>query len=188
MTTSNQTPAQRLRVALKSAGFNARQVTVRYLHSTLYVTVRDASVSLTKVSAIAGAFESISRDCKTGEILCGGNTFVQVQYDDGLIKSIQASILAVLGPAPDDIYADLPGGFRVIKVSRQHGNATYVGEVRISGPTFEGGTIAVGVDYAAKRIAIASLDASALRATGEGVSRPCTEGDDRAAASAEARP
>lgn len=34
--------------------------------------LRDAKVSLTKVSAIAGAFESVSRDHKTGEILCGG--------------------------------------------------------------------------------------------------------------------
>jgi hypothetical protein len=41
-------------------------------HSTLHVTIRDASVSLTKVSAIAGAFESVSRDYKSGEILCGG--------------------------------------------------------------------------------------------------------------------
>jgi hypothetical protein len=48
-----------------------------------------------------------------------------------------------------------------MKVTRQHG-ATYVGEVRIQGPTFEGGTIAVGVEYAAKRIAIAHIDATAL--------------------------
>src|ERR1044071_1145202 len=168
MTTTNDTPAQRLRVALKSAGLNARQVTVRYPHSTLYVTIRDTSVSLTRVTAIAEAFESVSRDHKTGEILCGGNTFVQVKYDDLLIRPVQAQILAVLGPAPDDVYVELPGGFRAIKVSRKHG-ATYVGEVRIQGPTFDSGTIAVGIEYAAKRIAIAHLDATALGMRGESV-------------------
>lgn len=72
VTTTNATPAQRLRAALKNAGFNARQVSVRCPHSTLYVTVRDASVSLTRVRQIARAFESVSRDHKSGEILCGG--------------------------------------------------------------------------------------------------------------------
>lgn len=110
MTTMNDTPAQRLRLALKSAGFNARQVTVRYPHSTLCVTIRDASVSLTKVSAIAGAFESVSRDHKTGEILCG-NTFVRVEYADVLVNPIKATILAVLDPAPNDEYVALRVAF-----------------------------------------------------------------------------
>src|SRR5262249_30280236 len=152
MSNANSNPANNLRAALKGAGFNARQVTVKYPHSTLYVTIRDASVSLTKVTEIAGVFESVSRDHKTGEILAGGNGFLQVRYDAALIRPVPASILAVLGAAPDDVYVALPGGFRAMKVSRQHGSATYVGEVRISGPTFQGGTVAVGVEYAAKRI------------------------------------
>lgn len=91
MTTTNDTPAQRLRVALKSAGFNARQVSVRYPHSTLHVTIRDASVSLTKVSAIAGAFESVSRDHKSGEILCGGYVTRDI-ISRGLLKSSELTI------------------------------------------------------------------------------------------------
>ena len=190
MTTTNVSAAQELRAALKRAGFNARQVTVRYPHSTLYVTIRNTSVSLTKVTAIASGFESVSRDHKTGEILCGGNTYVQVRYDDALIKPVQVQILAVLGPAPDDTYVDLPGGFRAIKVSRQHGAATYVGEVRIAGPTFDGGTIAVGVEYAAKRIAVAYLDASAVGTGGGSAAAACTPRDALAALSAhsDARP
>lgn len=75
-------PAGNLRAALKQAGFNTRKVSVRQHSCTLYVTIRDASVSLTRVKAIAGAFESIDRDHATGEILCGGNTFVRVEYVD----------------------------------------------------------------------------------------------------------
>jgi hypothetical protein len=73
MTTTIANPADRLRAALKQAGFNARKVSVRHLHSTLRVTIRDASASLTRVTEIAGAFESVHRDHATGEILCGGN-------------------------------------------------------------------------------------------------------------------
>src|SRR5690242_7197014 len=88
--------ATRLRHALKSAGLTARQVTVRYALRTLHVTVHDASVSLIRVRAIASAFESTSRDHATGEILCGGNTFVSVEYADAQIDPLKASILTAL--------------------------------------------------------------------------------------------
>jgi hypothetical protein len=178
MTTTNDTPAQRLRVALKSAGFNARQVSVRYPHSTLHVTIRDASVSLTKVSAIAGAFESVSRDYKSGEILCGGNTFVRVEYADALVDPVKATILAVLDPAPNDEYVALPGGFRAMKCTREHGGASHVWEVRMEGCGFDlYNNLAVGVTWAAERLAVAYLDASALGTRQRGNAEPCTPGD-----------
>src|ERR1051325_4992675 len=69
-------PADCLRAALKRAGYNSRRVSVRGDHSTLRVTIRDASVSRSKVHEIAGAFESVSRDHATGEILAGGDIFI----------------------------------------------------------------------------------------------------------------
>ena len=166
MTTTIANPANSLRAALKQAGFNARKVSVRQQHSTLYVTIRDASVSLTRVTEIAGAFESVHRDHATGEILCGGNTFVRVEYADALVDPIKAEILAVLDPAPNDEDVALPGGFRACKVTGQHGATTYVREVRMEGPTFHHrNNLAVGVSWAAERLAIARLDAGA---SGEG--------------------
>lgn len=163
MSISIANPADNLRAALKRAGFNARKVSVRQHHSTLCVTLRDASVSLTRVSEIAGQFEQVRRDHATGEILCGGNTFVRVEYADAQVDPIKAEILAVLDPAPNDEYIALPGGFRACKVSSQHSPATYVREVRMEGPTFHHrNNIAVGVSWAAERLAIARLDASAL--------------------------
>jgi hypothetical protein len=120
-------------------------------------------VSLTKVSAIAGAFESVSRDHKTGDILCGGNTFVRVAYDDTLVDPVKATILAVLDPAPNDEYVALPGGFRAMKCTREHGGASHVWEVRMQGRGFDlYSNLAVGVTWAAERLAVAYLDASAL--------------------------
>lgn len=185
MTTMNDTPAQKLRYALKSAGFNARQVTVRCPHSTLCVTIRDASVSLAKVSAIAAAFESVSRDYKTGEILCGGNTFVRVEYADTLVDPIKATFLAVLNPAPNDEYVVLPGGFRAMKCTREHGGASHVWEVRMQGRGFDlYNNLAVGVTWAAERIAVAYLDASALEIRGQNDAEPCAHGNSLAEPSA----
>lgn len=185
MTTMNNTPSQRLRLALKAAGFNARQVTVRYPSSTLYVTIRDSSVSLTKISAIAGPFESVSRDHKTGDILCGGNTFVRVAYDDALVDPVKATILAVLDPAPNDEYVALPGGFRAMKCTREHGGASHVWEVRMQGRGFDlYNNLAVGVTWAAERLAVAYLDANALGTRSGSNAEPCTSGDALAEASA----
>lgn len=47
----------------------------------LRVTV-DALVDLAEVESICKAFESVSRDAYTGEILSGGNYFVTVRYGD----------------------------------------------------------------------------------------------------------
>lgn len=98
-TTKTLTKADHLRAALKAAGYNAKQVTVRYDHTTLRVTIRTDRVSLAHVAEIAGAFEQISRDQATGEILCGGNTFVDVSYDDAVLAPHVAAIVTVLSAA-----------------------------------------------------------------------------------------
>jgi hypothetical protein len=77
--------AQDLRAAFKSKGWNARKVSVRVEYyscgSSIHVTIRDLSIPLADVEAIASSAESISRCSTTGEILSGGNTFVHVKYD-----------------------------------------------------------------------------------------------------------
>lgn len=163
MATTNT--VQALRAALKAAGFNARRVTVRESYSSLNVTIRDAAVSLSAVESIAKKF-SVVRYCeKTGEILSGGNTFVNVAYADELVEPAKAAILVVLRPAADDEWVNVLGDFRALKVSRQRG-ATYPDEVRIEGPGFDfRNAMACGEEFAAKRIAIAFLDASATKAS-----------------------
>jgi len=160
--TTNTTPERALRAALKSAGFNARKVTVRRDHSTLHVTIRDAAVPRSIVKAIADQFSVVRRDERSGEILCGGNTFVDVEYLPALVEPVAATIVALLMPAEDGVIVALPGGFRAAKISRERG-ASFSGQVQIWGPGFEMfNSMACGVEFAAKRIAIAYLDACAL--------------------------
>jgi len=161
MSTTHTTPAQLLRAALKSAGYNSRRATVRHDHSTLRVTIRDASAPLSTIKAIADQFRSVRYCEATGEILCGGNTFVDVDYLPELVAPIAAAVAALLAPAGDGEIVGLAGGFRAAKVSRARG-ATYPDEVRIWGPGFDVlNSTACGVEWAAKRIAVAYLDARA---------------------------
>jgi hypothetical protein len=159
MTTTNVAsarPADRLRAALKQAGFNARCVSVRHDHSTLRVTIRDASVSLTRVQEIAGAFESVHRCEATGEILLGGNCYVDTEYDDKVIQPLRTEFAALLAAAPFDTYVDVRGGFRALK---EQGVRE---EVRLAGPGFHfRNDLACGIVWAAERLAIAYLDAKA---------------------------
>lgn len=155
-TTNIARPADRLRAALKQAGYNARRVSVRHDHSTLRVTIRDASVSLAKVREIAGAFESVRRCEATGEILLGGNCYVDTEYDDKVIQPLKAQIAALLTAAPFDTYVDVLGGFRALKESGVRE------DVRLAGPGFHfSNDRASGIVWAAERLAIAYLDAKA---------------------------
>jgi hypothetical protein len=155
MTTKGNSKAGELRAALKAAGYSTRRVSVRQDHSTLRVTVRDASASLSKISAIAQRFESVRRCEATGEILCGGNTYVEIKYSAELVRPVQAQIAALLAAAPCDQFVSVLGGFRAVKFSGMRE------EVRIEGPGFEPhNAIAYGIAWAAERIAVAHLDAS----------------------------
>ena len=77
--------AQKMNDALKKAGFNRRQVTVRHrraLYDDDYrIKVRDPKVSLLQIEEIVGEFESIRRDEYSGEILEGCNNYVFVDRD-----------------------------------------------------------------------------------------------------------
>jgi hypothetical protein len=164
MTNTTDTAAQRLRTALKAAGYNTKRASVRHDGSTLRVTLRDAGASSSAVHAIASSFVQVRRCEGDGDILCGGNTFVAVAYLDTLVDPVAAAVIERLRPAAIDTIIDLGDGFRAAKISRQRG-ATYMDEVRMWGPGFNHrNDITSGLGHAAKRIAAAMLDARA-RAT-----------------------
>ena len=78
--------AQEMNVALKKAGFNRRQVTVRHrraLYDDDYrIKVHDPKVSLLQIEEIVGRFESIRYDEYCGEILEGCNNYVFVDRNE----------------------------------------------------------------------------------------------------------
>ena len=94
--------AQKMNDALKKAGFNRRQVTVRHrraLYDDDYrIKVRDPKVSLVQIEEIVGEFESIRYDEYSGEILEGCNNYVSVSRDEEHPVDI-TEILPLVEPA-----------------------------------------------------------------------------------------
>lgn len=85
-----------VRAALKAAGYGKADVSVHNdsysMGSTVYVKIKRPEISLLKVEAIAESFARVDRDSSTGEILGGGNCFVDVGYADGALDAAAARI------------------------------------------------------------------------------------------------
>ncbi len=75
--------AKAIRTALKEAGFNQKQISVKKQFGgdsvAFYVTIRDANIDKSKIENIVNKFKSIDRDEITGEILAGGNDYVFIK-------------------------------------------------------------------------------------------------------------
>jgi hypothetical protein len=93
------TTSKQIRQALKVAGFGPRDVSVRNdsysMGSTVHVRIKRAEIAFNDVHSIAVAHENVRRD-STGEILGGGNTYIEVSYErnalDAHIARAQAAI------------------------------------------------------------------------------------------------
>jgi hypothetical protein len=84
-----------IRAALAAAGYGKADVSVYNksysMGSTVYVTIKRADLALTAVEQIASQHERVDRD-SSGEILGGGNCFVDVRYGDGVLDAAAALI------------------------------------------------------------------------------------------------
>jgi len=87
-----------IRAALAAEGFGKGDVSVYNkgysLGSTVYVTIKRVEVPLTVVERIANQHENVRRDEATGEILGGGNCFVDVRYAEEALDPLAARINA----------------------------------------------------------------------------------------------
>lgn len=155
MTTTSTTPAA-LKSALRTAGWNTRQVSVRASGQTLRVTVRDAAVSVTDVKAVADRHERVRYCQGSGEILSGGNVFVYVEYADEVLKPLQAEVQARLDAAGPSAVVRLGVGYTHTVYTPAEGDLPYV----CTATTLRSGMTvrAWGTEHAAKIIAKDLLD------------------------------
>lgn len=85
-------------------GYNARQVSVRMMHYTKIIfTIRDASIKRSEIEDFANDYESIRYDEMTGEILCGGNTYVDVCYSEDCKKEMSDKYIEAVEKAVNQI-------------------------------------------------------------------------------------
>lgn len=89
--TATLSTADQIRAALKAAGYSRKAVTVKHskhsMGSSVYITIRDISVSKLAIAAICDKFQNVRRD-GSGEILSGGNRFVDVSYDGDMMRPV----------------------------------------------------------------------------------------------------
>lgn len=141
--------AKAIREQIKAVGIKARSVSVRADCSSIRVLVKDPAVSLATVKAIAGQYEKISRDYASGEILCGGNTFVDVEYTSEAQAILAAPFKAALDALQEQ---DEFGGSLTEVAPGFHAYAFGGGYVRVYGP--QGGCVihCWGRDFAARQL------------------------------------
>jgi len=83
MTTAAQ-DCKAIRTELKKIGISNRRVSVRAenysMGSSIHVEIKDATIAMSTVKAIAEAHEKIDRCEITGDILSGGNRYLHISY------------------------------------------------------------------------------------------------------------
>ena len=99
---STRDHAAQLRAALKSKGWNSRDVSIRAdsysLGSSIRVVIKNPAVPLHVVKRLAETHENIHRD-EHGEILGGGNRFVDVSYSTAAIEILARQHIEALETA-----------------------------------------------------------------------------------------
>jgi len=96
-----------IRAALKARGWNQRKVSVRVrpctYSSAISATIYDASVPLAEVKAIVDQHRHVRRCEITGDILEGGNTYTDVEYELGVLDPLTAEITARIEKGEQEI-------------------------------------------------------------------------------------
>jgi len=83
----NKDKAKLIRKELKEElGLTSRQVSVRTSGSAIRCEIKDLNVSKREVEEVANKQEHYRKDFATGEILLGGNTFINVVYNWNIVK------------------------------------------------------------------------------------------------------
>lgn len=111
---------------LKRAGFNAKRVSVRHeqysMGSTMHVTIRDPEIRESQVRELVQPAERIDRCEITGEILCGGNRFLDIRYSDEAEairrNRVRDACAAAVAELPDDDNTLQPIGSTGLLVGR----------------------------------------------------------------------
>lgn len=78
-----------IRNELKALGYNSRHISVKSriagYSDAIDISIKDLSINIREIDAIARECEEVRYDEYSGEILSGGNTYIHVNYDPKII-------------------------------------------------------------------------------------------------------
>ena len=126
--------AAQLRKELKAHGWTSRDISVRAksctYSSAIDVVVKRADIDIGKVKELAMEYESISRCEYSGEILSGGNTYVEVRraYElaESMADAIKPACIKALkeAGAENNVVVEVDGTEFTLSVSRGNNRIT----------------------------------------------------------------
>ena len=96
---TNKELGNAIRKELKAAGITSKDVSVR-VRDSLYDTavnikIKNPKIKKSKVEEIAKKYQSVDHDERTYEILAGGNTYIFVDYEYGVVEEAAAELLPI---------------------------------------------------------------------------------------------
>lgn len=98
---------------LKKAGYNRTKVTVRYRRIThdrgIQITIKDLNINKQDIEKIVKKYEKIDWDEINGEILAGGNTYIDIEYDQKIVDAEKNRLKPIINKAITDMKANLGG-------------------------------------------------------------------------------
>ena len=110
MSATTTDEAATIRAAYKALGWSNRKISVKAdyfsLGSSIDVTIKDASIPFAKAKEIAERAERISRCELTGEILSGGNRYVDVCYSSRARQDLAKPYVEMVAAACEKIELD----------------------------------------------------------------------------------
>ena len=96
---TNKELGNAIRKELKAEGITSKDVSVR-VRDSLYDTavsikIKNPKIKKSKVEEIAKKYQFVEHDERTYEILAGGNTYIFVDYEYGVVEEASAELLPV---------------------------------------------------------------------------------------------
>lgn len=89
--------ATQIRNDLKAAGYSLKSFSVRSRSTgSVTIDIKDVSIPAAKIKDIARKHTVVRRCEASGEILCGGNTFITVGYGAGVLSAASDKLHAAL--------------------------------------------------------------------------------------------
>jgi len=77
---------KKIKEELKKLGYTNRKISVRSSSCSIKCIIKDLTININDIKEITKKYENIYRD-PNGEILSGGNTFINVSYDFYIYES-----------------------------------------------------------------------------------------------------
>lgn len=94
-----------IRAELKAAGIKRQDVSVRGDYSSIRCEIKSASVSFEVVKAAAYKHHHVRRCEISGDILCGGNTYVNISYCDEVVSQVAKLIAPMLADVKEKSFS-----------------------------------------------------------------------------------